>query len=397
VIAGENVMGIVKIAASGFAAGAVLMYLADPDRGKRRRALVCDQSTRLWNQFSRLVDKAQRDAGNRTRGAACAVRAAFRSSRTDDDVLVQRIRSKLGRLVSHPHAIEVNSENSNIALAGHVLKSEAEHLVRCVRAVPGVRSVESKLEMHDSAEHISSLQGGTPREGRSELMQQNWTPALRVTAGVLGGTLLAHGLRNDRALATAGALAGAAMLGRAVFNREFKDIFGFGDGGRAVEFEKTIHIQAPVNEVYRYWSDYEKLPRFMTHLKEVHALGDGKIRWTAEGPGGTSISWEAETTQTVPNKLLAWRSVPGSRVETEGIVRFDENSHGGTRVSIRMCYKPPAGILGHYVAALFGCDPKSEIDDDMVRLKSLIEIGKTRAHGIRVDRESIIAGQQGVC
>ena len=389
-------MGIVKIAASCFAAGAGVMYLADPDRGKRRRALVCDQSTRLWNQFSRLVDKAQRDAGNRTRGAACAVGAAFRNSRTDDDVLVQRIRSRLGRLVSHPHAIEVNSENSNVTLAGHVLKSEVERLERCVRAVPGVRSVESKLEMHDSPENISSLQGGTPREGRSGLMQQNWTPALRVTAGGLGGALIAYRLRNDSALATAGALAGTAILGRAVLNREFKDIFGYGDGARVVEFAKTIHIQAPVNEVFRYWSDYEKLPRFMTHLKEVHALGEGKFRWTAEGPGGTSVSWEAETTQNVPNKLLAWRSVPKSRVETEGIVRFDENSNGGTRVSIRMRYKPPAGILGHYVAALFGRDPKSEIDDDMVRLKSLIEIGKTRAHGVRVNRESVAAARQGV-
>jgi len=54
-----------------------------------------------------------------------------------------------------------------------------------------------------------------------------------------------------------------------------------------------------------------------------------------------------------------------------------------------MWYRPPAGVLGHYVASLFGADPKSEMDDDMVRLKSLIEIGKTRAHGVRIQRESL--------
>ena len=226
-------------------------------------------------------------------------------------------------------------------------------------------------------------------------MQQNWTPALRIAAGVLGGSLVAYRLGNDSALATVGAFVGAGLLGRAAFNREFSDIFGYGDGARAVDLDKTIHIQAPVDEVFRYWSDYEKLPRFMNHLKEVRALEDGKFRWTAEGPGGISMSWDAETIQSVPNKLLAWRSVPGSKVETEGTVRFEEHSHSGTRVSIRMCYKPPAGILGHYAAALFGCDPKSEIDDDMVRLKSLIETGKTRAHGVRVDRESAMAGSQG--
>jgi len=307
-------------------------------------------------------------------------------------VLVQRIRAQLGRLVSHPHAIEVTSTNGKVALAGIVLTSEAEHLVRCLRVVPGVESIESKLEVHDSPERISSLQGGVPRESRSELMQQDWTPALRVAAGVLGGSLIANRLLNESARATAGALAGAALLGRAVFNREFSDIVGYGDGARAIDLEKTIHIQAPVHEVYQYWSDYETLPRFMTHLKEVHALGEGTFRWTAEGPAGLSISWDAETIECVPNKLLAWRSVPGSTIETEGTVRFEENSHGGTRVRIRMCYKPPAGIIGHYVAALFGRDPKSEIDDDMVRLKSLMETGKTRAHGVRVERESVLAG-----
>ncbi|HEX5432379.1 MAG TPA: hypothetical protein VFW83_10460, partial [Bryobacteraceae bacterium] len=111
--------------------------------------------------------------------------------------------------------------------------------------------------------------------------------------------------------------------------------------------------------------------------------------------GGIRVSWEAEITQRITDRLMAWRSVPGSAIETEGVARFDENSNGGTRIGIRMCYKPPAGVLGHYVASLFGADPKREMDDDLVRLKSLIELGRTHAHGTRVRREDLTGGAPG--
>lgn len=382
-------MNAVRTAFSGFAAGAAFMYFSDPDRGRRRRALVRDQSVRTWNSFLGLLDKAERDAANRARGAGCAVQAIFRSHRTADEVLVQRVRSQLGRLVSHPHAVEVSAQDGKVLLKGHILQSEVPHLVRCVRTVPGVRRVEEQLQAHASPEHVSSLQGGSRRESRSELRQQNWTPALRVAAGVVGGTLISYAARKDGLVALAGGLAGAGLLGRAVCNREFRDLIGARDGARAIEFDKTIHIHTPVEEVFRYFSDYEKFPRFMTHLKEVRDIGEGRSHWVAEGPGGMSVSWDAEITQSVPNKLLAWRSLRGSSIDTEGVVRFDSSSNDSTRVSIRMWYKPPAGVLGHYVASLFGADPKSEMDDDMVRLKSLIEMGKTRAHGVRVNREAL--------
>jgi len=384
----------VKSIVSGFAVGAACMYFADPDRGKRRRALARDQAIRMGNDFADLLEKAQRDAGNRAIGAASALRGMFRKRPTSDEVLIQRVRTKLGRLVSHPHAIEVMSANGNITLLGLVLKNEETHLVRCLRAVPGVVSVENRLEAHESAEHVSGLQGGQPREGRSELMQQTWTPALRVLAGAAGVVLVGYGIRKNGAMAAAGGIMGGMLLSRAISNRELLDLVGLGDGARAVEFEKTIHIQAPADEIFKYWADYEKLPCFMGHLKEVRDLGNGKSHWVAAGPGGISVSWDAEITASIPNRLLAWRSIPGSTVETEGVVRFDENGDRGTRVTIRMAYKPPAGVLGHYVSSLFGANPKSEIDDDMIRLKSLIEVGKTRAHGMKVDRDSLHSGIQ---
>jgi uncharacterized membrane protein len=382
-------MNAVKTAISGFAAGAAVMYFSDPDRGRRRRALVRDQSVRIWNDLAGVLDKAGRDAANRTRGAGCAIQEMFRSTSANDQVLMARVRSRLGRLVSHPHAIDVIAQDGKVLLNGDVLQSDLSHLLRGISTIRGVKQVDQQLQVHESSENISRLQGGRKHESRSELMQQNWTPALRIAAGGLGGTLISYAARKDGARAVAAAFAGAGLLGRAVCNRQLRDLVGIGSRGRAVEVEKAINIQAPVEEVFRYFSDYQKLPCFMTHLKEVRDLGNGRLHWVAEGPGGISLSWDAEVTQSTPNKLLAWRSLPGSRIDSEGVVRFDPNSNGGTRLSVRILYRPPAGVLGHYVAALFGVDPKSEIDDDLVRLKSLIELGKTRAHGVRVSREAL--------
>ena len=287
--------------------------------------------------------------------------------------------------MSHPHAIEVGSKDGKVVLKGLVLKGEVDHLLSAVRSVPGVDNVVNRLEVHEDASRLSSLQGGAPRESRSELMQQSWTPALRMAAGTLGSALIWGGARSRGPVKAASNLAGAALLTRAVLNREFCDIVGIGDGARVIEIEKAVHIHAPVEEVFGVWSNYRMFPHFMTHLKEVRDLGNGKSHWVAEGPAGIPVSWDAEVTKYVQNKLLAWRSLPGSTVQTEGVVRFDSET-GGTRVGIRMFYKPPGGVIGHYLAALLGVDAKHDMDDDLVRLKSLMELGRTRAHGISVHR-----------
>ncbi|HLH43484.1 MAG TPA: SRPBCC family protein [Bryobacteraceae bacterium] len=378
-----------KAAAAGLAAGSIYMYFADPDRGRRRRALACDKARRAWRGFTDLTDKARRDAAHRAVGALAGVRALFADRSADNDVLVQRVRSGIGRVVSHPHAIEATAKGGSIVLTGDVLADEVDRLLRRVRRVPGVREVVNRLKIHERSEHISSLQGGQPRSSRLEWMQQSWTPSLRLGAGVAGAGLMAYGMRQGGARGLAANMAGAALLARAVSNRKLRDMVGIGDNPRVIEFQKTVHVQAPIEDVFAFWSDYSKFPRFMSHLKEVRRLGDGRWRWVADGPAGIPISWDVEMTQLIPNKLLAWRSIPGSKVDTEGTIRFDENSKGGTRITIHLCYKPPAGVLGHFLASLFGAHPKREMDDDMVRLKSLIELGRTRAHGARVTRAEL--------
>ena len=373
-----------------FAAGAAFMYFADPNRGRRRRAIARDKCMSGLRDLGNQFDKAGRDFQNRAQGVASLARSLWNREDVDGPVLEGRVSATIGRAVSHPHAIHVRAEkNGRIVLEGPVLRHDLDYLIKRVTAVPGVNELVSRLEVFEEPGNVPELQGGVPRRQLSELAQESWTPSLRVAAGMAAGAAFFGGIRNRGPLRWAGMAGGAALLARCVINEPFRRMLGIGGKSGAVEFDKTVHIHAPVEEVYGFWSKFENFPKFMTHLKEVRHLENGRWHWVAAGPGGVSIPWDAGITEEKPNQLLAWSSVPGSVIRTEGRVRFDKEPDGSTRVSIHLSYSPPAGVLGHAVAWLFGADPKSEIDDDMVRLKSWIETGRTRAHGTPVTREQV--------
>jgi hypothetical protein len=81
---------------------------------------------------------------------------------------------------------------------------------------------------------------------------------------------------------------------------------------RAVDIQKTLYIDAPVEQVYGFWSNYENFPLFMSHVREVEDRGDGRSHWKVSGPGGVPIEWNALLTQQTPNEVIAWRSEAGS-------------------------------------------------------------------------------------
>src|SRR5207253_6127356 len=98
------------------------------------------------------------------------------------------VRSAVGRAVSHPHAIQARAEaNGRIVLEGPVLRHEVDHLLKRVAAVPGVKDVVNRLDVHTDPSGISSLQGGVPRRALSEFAQENWTPSLRVASAAVAG------------------------------------------------------------------------------------------------------------------------------------------------------------------------------------------------------------------
>jgi uncharacterized membrane protein len=147
--------------------------------------------------------------------------------------------------------------------------------------------------------------------------------------------------------------------------------------GRGVKVEQSFTINRPAAELYRFWIDFENLPRFMRHLESVRVTGGDRSHWTACGPLGYRAGWDAETYNRRDNELIAWRSLPGSEVETAGSVHFTPATGGrGTEVRVSLKYNPPGGKAGVVIAKLFGEDAESMIREDLRRFKQTMEAGE---------------------
>jgi uncharacterized membrane protein len=364
-----------QILGAGLGLGVGMMYFGDPDRGRRRRARVRDAVIHAAHVTDHAIGVTRRDLGHRVTGFVSDVRSLFRGDPGGDSVVTQRVRARLGRVVSHPGAIEVMAREGRLTLSGPILRSEIDRLLECVEKVRGVVAVENQLEIHEQAENVPALQGGTLRTGeRSEFMQTSWSPTARLLAGVAGVTLVLYGMRRRGLSGAALGALGSGLLGRGLTNLEMKDLAGYG-GARGIRVQKTVDIEAPPARVYEVWSHHENFPHFMSRVREVKDLGHGRYHWTVVGPAGLLYEWDGVITRQVPNRLLEFESAPGSAVEQRGVVRFEPNERGGTRVDVKMSYHPPAGAVGHVVAKVFGADPRSEMIADLLRMKSFIETG----------------------
>ncbi|MEU1689773.1 SRPBCC family protein [Micromonospora sp. NPDC005707] len=156
---------------------------------------------------------------------------------------------------------------------------------------------------------------------------------------------------------------------------------------RRISPEGFAHGSVTVNrtreEAYRFWHDFENLPRFMYHLQSVTSTGPRRSRWSAKAPGGRTVEWEAEIVDERPDEFIRWRSVDGSRVPNSGIVRFTPAAGGnGTEVRVELEYAVPGRRVGTLVAKAFGESPQQQICDDLRRFKQVIETGElTRSDG----------------
>jgi hypothetical protein len=198
------------------ALGAGLMYLLDPAKGNRRRALLRDKIIHLARAGTKGARRARSDLTNRVRGLGVRLHAKSRwEEDVSDEVLVERVRSKMGIFISHPHAVEVRVDEGVVTLSGQILQREAKPFVRRVKHMVGVRRLVDQLERHPTADHVSALQGGVVRRRRAEILQRNWAPGVRFLAGLGGIGLVGVGIsRRYRALAGLG----AALLLRASTN-----------------------------------------------------------------------------------------------------------------------------------------------------------------------------------
>jgi uncharacterized membrane protein len=212
----------------------------------------------------------------------------------------------------------------------------------------------------------------------------------RWISGLAGLALVGYGLRRKRirgVLLPLGAnLIVRGITGRCPVNRAIGRNSALGEGrtspvasrrrGEGTRVEESVAINRAREDLFRFWRNFENLPRFMDNLESVTRLDDRHSHWVAKGPAGTRVEWDAEIHNEIENELIAWRALPGSEVDHAGSVHFHPLADKATEVRVMLRYSPPAGKRGSAAAKLAGEDPARQVADDLRRFKQVTEAGE---------------------
>lgn len=358
----------------GAGAAGFSVYLLDPKDGQKRRSRLIKGTKKVVATAKHEAEKSLKDAQHHFVGGIACLSARLRAEEATDEVIVERVRSRMGRVVAHPHPVKVVSDQGIVTLWGPVARHELLPLLYKVKATPGVKEIRNHLTAYDPKEqefHASRMESRKSGGITS-------SPFQRLLIGAAGATAAIYGLYRKNAFGRALAIAGAGAMAGSTINKNISSSLALSDCSQGFEVEQTINVNAPVSDVFDFWVNPENYPQAFSHISSVEQIGENLYRWTVKGPAGIPIGWEGVITRIVPNTLVEWKSQPGSLIANSGTARFDPNYDASTRLHIRMFYRPPAGILGRFVAELFGSDPEDMLRDDLRRLKWLFESGAIR-------------------
>lgn len=189
-------------------------------------------------------------------------------------------------------------------------------------------------------------------------------------------------------LGTVGRIAAAAGAALALY-AGYRRFRSRSESPHGIRVNEVVTINRSQAELYRFWRNFENLPRFMKHLEAVHVLSDTVSRWKAKAPGGLTVEWDAEITYEKQPDVITWRSMANADIPNSGTVRFTPApGQRGTEVHVYLEYHPPAGKLGQMFAKLFREEPEQQIAGDLRRFKQLMEAGELpttegQPHGVR--------------
>ena len=344
----------------GIALGAIAMYIADPVQGRRRRALIQDKLTHVTHATSRLMDQTLHDAHNRWSGlqaSAMRMLSPRQAKPIDDHVLEARVRSRLGRAMSHMHDVEVHAHQGAVTLSGNLDSEEQEKMLRLVAVIPGVESV------------IGPTQAQTA--GRPFLMERS---PLWIAGAACAGFLTWYALTRRQPVSLLAAATGLGLISRGGTGARRSSGKPSAQGSLRYEAERTIDIAASPDVVFDVWSRYENFPHFMSQVTEVRDLGQNRSHWIVQGPEGQDVAWDSVLTVSERPHRLAWRSEPNASVDHEGAVLL-EPAGECTRATVRLFWRPLAGTSGTALAVLRATDPERVLEDDLDRMKEFIERG----------------------
>jgi uncharacterized membrane protein len=223
------------------------------------------------------------------------------------------------------------------------------------------------LGLREIAHGVGILMQRTPVEGA-------WS---RVGGDAINLAFLAAAFTSRNARQGRVAAAAAAVIGITVVDFLCAQRLSERAEGGALSLKKSLIINRPSDDLYRFWRDVENLPRVMSHIESVQITGERRSHWVAKAPGGFKVEWDAEIVDERPNELIAWRSLEGSDADHSGSVQFESAAGGrGTIVRVKMRYMPPGGRIGALFAKIFGEEPERHVQEALRRFKQIMETGE---------------------
>jgi uncharacterized membrane protein len=148
----------------------------------------------------------------------------------------------------------------------------------------------------------------------------------------------------------------------------------------AQRVHESIEVQAPLQDIFTYWSNLENFPQIMRNVDEVRVVDQETSHWRVKGPLGKTVEFDARTTEMSPERGIGWNSVDGD-VDTSGQVRFEEVAQGRTRIDVTMNYAdPPGGKVGEVVADAVS-NPEREMSEDLENFARKVERGELDLRG----------------
>lgn len=139
---------------------------------------------------------------------------------------------------------------------------------------------------------------------------------------------------------------------------------------------RTVTINRPPDELYRFFRDLANLPSFMENIVRIDVRDEKRSHWVVKAPAGKTVEWDATVTAEEPGRSFSWQSDEGADVPNSGKVEFVDAGDRGTVVTATIAYDPPAGTVGKLIAKLFQREPAIQARRDLRRFKQLMETGE---------------------
>ena len=129
------------------------------------------------------------------------------------------------------------------------------------------------------------------------------------------------------------------------------------------KIEQSIEVNVPVETAYRQLCRFEDYPQFIDNVQEITQQGANHLHWRAE-KNGKEIEWDAEITDQVQDKVIAWRNLSGAK--HVGRITLQSSTPDKTRITMSMDTDEAA-------TGEAGKSAKQKLERDLQRLKECVE------------------------